>query len=132
MQIETETPNVVVSQFNYYSVNPLTGRRQVYSGVLSADGSTISVGLSECSHKDKFVKKEGRTLATKRAIDRPILHIRVEKRANRDFVEAVKVYQADDAYTRIMNKVGGKYAKQKTGDEKLDWIASVIGQQFTY
>lgn len=47
--------------------------------ILSEDKTKLSFGVAMCSKKDRFVKKIGRELAYNRALNSPIMEVKVTK-----------------------------------------------------
>ena len=63
----------------YYSKTRQVLPRITICSILNKEKNTLSFGVAFCSAKDRFVKKIGRELSYKRALENPILTLPVTK-----------------------------------------------------
>lgn len=88
-----DTDNIL----GYYSHTKTPLPRITICSVLNKETNTLSFGVAFCSSKDRFVKKIGREISYKRALENPILTLPVTK----DNVSKVRMQACEELEMKL-------------------------------
>lgn len=83
----------------YYSSSRTSLPRITICSVLDREKNTLSFGAAICSAKDRFVKKIGRELSYKRAMENPMLVLPVTK----DNINKVRMQACEELEVQLWN-----------------------------